>query len=104
MFSLDDTGEMYNDFSKCFLDVLSERDFDFMVLIIFLCNHSRIKRGDAEVVPLSDAPQWGSLVKETTLLSFLISLFTIQRNLLKERQKRPGSRASVSHITDTCLA
>ena len=50
----------------CFLELPSERNFDFMVLIIFLRNHSRIKHKDAEIVPLSDAPQWGCLVKKTT--------------------------------------
>lgn len=49
-----------------FLQLLSERNFDFMVLIIFLRNHSRIKPRDIEIVPLSDTPQWGSLVKKTT--------------------------------------
>lgn len=69
---------------KCFLELPSERNFDFMVLIIFLHNHSRRKHKDAEIVPLSDAPQWGSLVKKTTRthpppsLPFLTSLFTIQ--------------------------
>lgn len=42
---------------RCFLAVLSERNFDFMVLIIFLHNHSRRKHKDAEIVPLSHAPQ-----------------------------------------------
>lgn len=65
-----------------------------MVLIIFLRNHSRIKHKDAEIVPLSDAPQWGCLVKKTTrsfppppssLLSFFN--FSLLYDLLKETQK-----------------
>lgn len=66
---------------KCCLELRSERNFDFMLLIIFLQTHSRIKRKDAEIVPLSQTPQWASLVKKTRpppLLSFLTSLFTIQ--------------------------
>lgn len=51
---------------SCFLDLLQENIFDFMVLIIFLRNHSRIKHKDSEIFPLSAAPQWSSLVKKTT--------------------------------------
>lgn len=87
---------------KCFLELPSERNFNFMVLIIFLRNHSRIKHKDAESVPLSDAPQWGSLVKKKTR-SFPPALFSnfsfynpTLYNLLKERQKEPGS--SLMHL------
>lgn len=47
---------------RLFLELSSERIFDFMVLIIFLRNHSRIKHKDTEIVPLSVAPQRSSLV------------------------------------------
>lgn len=112
---------------KCwFLELFPENIFDFMVLIIFLRNHSRIKHKDLEIVSLSAAPQWSSLVKKTTrtfFLSFLPTalfffyfspslslLFFFFYNSLKER--RMGPRSSFvhlfgvcgSHVTDTCLA
>lgn len=70
----------------------TERNFDFMVLIIFLRNHSRIKHKDAEIVLLSGAPQRASLVKKTTrsppsISFFLTSLFTNQYSSLTERQR-----------------
>lgn len=82
-----------------FLKPPSERNFDFMVLIIFLQNHSRIKHKDAEIVPLSHAPQWGSLVRKTRrhpppapTLFFNFAFYTPTiYNLLKVRQRQPGS-------------
>lgn len=78
-----------------------------MVLIVFLRNHSRIKHKDAEIVPLSDAPQWGSLVKKTTrsfphALFFKLLFFynSTLYNLLKGRQKEPGS--SLMHLLRLC--
>lgn len=62
----DDTSKTLLGRKSCFLELLPENIFDFMVLIIFLRNHSRIKHKDSEIFPLSAAPQWSSLVKKTT--------------------------------------
>lgn len=75
----------------------TERNFDFMVLIIFLRNHSRIKHKDAEIVPLSGAPQRASLVKKTTtpLPSHLFFNFSFYKPIQLTYRKAEGGLEAV---------